>query len=268
MKLSDKVVVVTGAGSGMGRSLVLGLQKRGAKVAGWALNRTTLEETALLAGVPESFATFQVNITDRAAVNAAFEKTLERFGTVDGVINCAGVIQPFVPLHLLDDAAIDRVFAVNWFGTLHVTRAAIPLLLKRPEAHLVNISSMGGFVPVPGQTIYCASKAAVKLLTEGLHAELAGTHVRVTVVHPGAVSTNIMTNSGLAMDPGAGAQAAKILQPDAAATQILDGMERNAFRVLVGSDAKFLDLIYRLNPRRAAGFIAKQIRAHLSPENK
>lgn len=268
MKVSDKIVVVTGAGSGMGRSLVLGLLKRGAKVAGWDLNAQTLEETALLAGAADALATFKVNVTDRVAVGTAFENTLRRFGAVDGVINCAGVIQPFVPLQQLDDAAIDRVFAVNWFGTLHVTRAAIPLLSKRPEAHLVNVSSMGGFVPVPGQTIYCASKAAVKLLTEGLHAELAGTTVRVTVVHPGAVATNIMNNSGIAMDPGAAAQAAKILQPDDAARQILDGMERNAFRVLVGSDAKFLDLIYRLNPRRAAGFIAKQIRAHLSPENK
>ncbi len=255
MKVADKNVVVTGAGSGIGRSLVLELVKRGAKVAAWDINEQSLAETKALAPGVE---TFVVDIANRAAVEAAAHQVGERLGAVDGVINCAGIIQPFVDFEVLKDADLDRVFAVNWTGTLNTTRVFLPELKRRPSAHLVNISSMGGFLPVPGQTIYGASKAAVKLFTEGLHAELANTNVRVTVVFPGAVATNITKNSGLATPTDGAAQ--KITQPDDAARQIIDGMERDAYRVLVGRDAKVLDVLYRVNPQRAVAFVAKMIR--------
>jgi short-subunit dehydrogenase len=261
MKLQNKVVVVTGGGSGMGRELVLELLKRQAKVAAIDINEKTLGETASLASErAQSLATFTLNITDRAAVEALPQAVVSRFGVVDGVINCAGIIQPFVPVNELDLATIDRVFDVNWRGTLYVTKAFLPTLLERPEAHLVNISSMGGFLPVPGQTIYGASKAAVKLFTEGLHSELANTGVRVTAVFPGAVATNIMENSGVATVMGDEQAKAKLLRPDKAARDILDGVERDRVRVLVGIDSKVLDKLYRLAPQLAAAFIAKQIR--------
>lgn len=118
-----------------------------------------------------------------------------------------------------------------------------PHLLKRPEAHIVNISSMGGFLPVPGQTIYGASKAAVKLLTEGLHAELSGTNVKVTVVFPGGVNTNILKNSGLEMPkPAEGKGKTRTILSAAEAAQIMiDGMEKDKYRVLVGKDARIMD---------------------------
>ena len=94
---------------------------------------------------------------------------------VDGLINNAGIVQPFVPFADLDQAAIDRVLDVNLMGTINMSRAFMPVLLSRPEAHLANVSSMGGFFPFPGQTLYGASKAGVKLLTEGLYAELLDT---------------------------------------------------------------------------------------------
>lgn len=122
---------------------------------------------------------------------------------------------------------------------------------------------MGGFLPVPGQTIYGASKAAVKLFTEGLHSECAGTNVHVTVVFPGAVATNITTNSGVEIPiSGSEAQtrARRITSADKAARIILVGMEKNAYRVMVGGDAKLMDRLYRLNPRRAAAFIAGQMK--------
>ncbi len=264
MVAKDKVVVVTGAGSGMGRELALELLRRGARVAGVDVNPASLAETASLAATPaDALATFAADVRDRAAVAALPPAVVARFGEVDGVINCAGVVQPFVPLAKLDDAAIDRVFGVNWWGTLHVTRAFLPLLLARPVAHLVNVSSMGGFLPVPGQTVYGASKAAVKLLTEGLHSELADTNVRVTVVFPGAIATNIVANSGVALPPVPEGAAGRTYPADRAARDILDGMERDAYRVLVGSDAKLLDALYRLAPARAAAFIAKQMKALL-----
>jgi NAD(P)-dependent dehydrogenase (short-subunit alcohol dehydrogenase family) len=262
MHASGKVIVVTGAGSGMGRQVALELLRRGAKVAAVDINEATLAETASMApGGPGSISTHVVNITDRAAVEALPLAVIDRFGAVDGVINCAGIIQPFVRLKDLEYSAIDRVFDVNWRGTLYMTKTFLPLLVARPEAHVVNISSMGGFLPVPGQTIYGASKAAVKLLTEGLSSEMAGTNVHVTVVFPGAVATNITTNSGVAIPSmPAGGKQMTALPAEKAAQIIVDGMEKNAFRVLVGSDATFLDRFYRLSPKRATAFIAGKMK--------
>lgn len=267
MKFSKKVVVSTGAGSGIGQALALELLARGASVAAVDISDAGLQETAKKAGdMASSLAPFVVNIADKDAVYGLVDRVVDRFGAVDGVINCAGIIQPFVRLEDLDYDAIDRVFDVNWRGTLYMIKAFLPSLLARPEAHIVNVSSMGGFLPVPGQTIYGASKAAVKLMTEGLHAELQDTNVSVTIVFPGAVATNIMENSGVTMKGGADldAQRAKVTQADDAARTILDGAEHGAFRVLVGKDAKVMDKLYRLNPKRATAFIAKQMKALLS----
>jgi NAD(P)-dependent dehydrogenase (short-subunit alcohol dehydrogenase family) len=268
MKLQNKIVVVTGGGNGMGRELVLGLLSKGASVAAVDINASALEETVELAGMNRAnLATYTVNITDRALVDALPERVISRFGAVDGIINNAGIIQPFVRLKDLDYAAIDRVMNVNLFGTLYMTKAFLPHLLARPEAHITNISSMGGFLPVPGQTIYGAAKAAVKLLTEGLNSELQGTNVRVTVVFPGAVGTNIAANSGVVMDTRQPAKdregPIKMLAPDKAARIIIDGIEQNRYRVLVGSDARLMDAIYRLDPQRAARFIYNQMSALL-----
>jgi NAD(P)-dependent dehydrogenase (short-subunit alcohol dehydrogenase family) len=263
MQAAGKVLVVTGAGSGIGREVALEALRRGAKVAACDINETTLAETASLADAGESLATFPLNVADRAAVEALPARVTERFGAVDGLIHCAGIIQPFVRLKDLDYDAIERVFAVNWWGTLYLAKALLPLLLERPEGHIVNVSSMGGFLPVPGQTVYGASKAAVKLLTEGLHSECAGTNVHVTVVFPGAVATNITTNSGVAIPGGEAAASSKgykTYPADKAAADILDGMEKNAYRVLFGGDSRLMDRLYRVNPRRAAAFIGKQMK--------
>ncbi|MEV1286525.1 SDR family oxidoreductase [Micromonospora sp. NPDC049679] len=262
MKAAGKVLVVTGAGSGIGRAVALEALRRGAKVAAVDLNATTLEETAKLAPADGSVSTHMLNITDRAAVEALPAQVTARHGAVDGLVHCAGIIQPFVKLQDLDYEAIERVFAVNWTGTLHLAKTFLPLLLARPEGHIVNVASMGGFVPVPGQTIYGASKAAVKLLTEGLHSECAGTNVQVTAVFPGGVATNITTNSGVAIpmnNTEAAAQTRKITTPARAAREILDGMEHNAYRVLIGRDAKLMDRLYRLSSRRAASLIASKM---------
>jgi short-subunit dehydrogenase len=266
MKAQNKVIVVTGGGSGMGRELVLNLLRKGAKVAAIDINDKALQETALLAGEKATaLSSFVTDITDRSAVEGLLEKVIARYGFVDGIINNAGIIQPFIKVNDLSYDVIERVMNINFYGTLYLIKTFLPHLLTRPDAHIVNISSMGGFLPVPGQTIYGASKAAVKLLTEGLHSELSGTNVRVTVVFPGGVRTNIMSNSGLAdrmSSPTEGAQ--KILSADNAAAMIVDGMEQNRYRVLVGKDAEMMDLLYRLNPAYAAGLIAKKMGTLLS----
>ena len=202
MKVDSKVWVVTGGGSGMGRELVLQLLRRGARVAAVDRNAAGLADTAEAAGaVRARLSTHVVDITDRTAVHQLPAEVEAVHGAVDGLINNAGIIQPFVPVAELDDATIERVLDVNLMGTLHMVRAFLPHLVSRPEAHLANVSSMGGFFPFPGQTMYGASKAAVRLLTEGLYAELLDTNVRVAVIFPGAVDTGISENSGLERPP-------------------------------------------------------------------
>ena len=198
MRLNKKLIIVTGGGSGMGRNLVFALLKKGARVAAIDINEKGLEETVeLVPEKKEALATFKLNITDKQAVETTISQIISEMGPVDGIINNAGIIQPFKKLNELDYSVIERVLNVNWWGTMYITKTLLPHLLTRPEAHIVNVSSMGGFFAFPGQTIYGASKAAVKMMTEGLIQELSDTNVQVSVVFPGAVNTNIMSNSGL-----------------------------------------------------------------------
>lgn len=268
MRVQDKVLVVTGGGGGIGRELVLNLLAKNARVAAVDINASALRETWALAGDrQERLSTHSVDITDKDAVAELPEQVSARHGAVDGIINNAGIIQPFVRVNDLDYAVIERVMNVNFLGTLYVTRAFLPHLLKRPEAHIANISSMGGFLPVPGQTIYGASKAAVKLFTEGLHSELLGTAVKVTVVFPGAIGTNITGNSGVELDLnseiGRLQKLLKPLAPGKAAQIIIRGIERNRYRVLVGTDAVFMNLAYRITPKGAAKLISGLMQALL-----
>ena len=263
MQVQNKVIVVTGAGNGIGRELCMLLLQKQAIVAGVDLNQEALAETQKIAGVGDDrFKGYVLDITDKANVDALPEEVVKHFGSVDGLINNAGIIQKFIPVNDLPIEQINRVMNVNFYGTLNMTKAFLPLLLKRPKAHIVNISSMGGFIAFPGQTIYGAAKAAVKIFTEGLYAELKDSNVNVTVVHPGAIATNITANSGLG-GPKIDASSAKnamTLSPAKAAKIIIRGMEKNKFRVTVGKDATFLDLLYRLNPRFATNFIGRMMK--------
>lgn len=267
MKVASKVIVVTGGGNGIGRELVLLLLNKGARVAAVDISEKALQETVELAGSQKDrLSTHVVNITDRAAVEALPDAVIAAHKAVDGLINCAGIIQKFVKFKDLPYSEVDRVMNVNFYGTLYMTKTFLPLLLGRPEAHIVNVSSMGGFLPVPGQTVYGASKAAVKLFTEGLYSELTDTNVRVTVVFPGAIGTNIAANSGVSAPGGETASSSKIkvTPPPVAAEEIVKGMENNSFRVLIGSDAKMMDRLYRLMPKRATGIIYNQMRSLLA----
>ncbi len=268
MNVANKVIVVTGAGSGIGRSLALALIQRGARVAAVDLNEATLKETAALAGSNQDKISLHVcNIADRDAVEALPQAVIDAHGTVDGLVNNAGIIQPFVKFNDLDHKAIERVLNVNLYGVIYMSKAFLPHLLKRPEAHLVNVSSMGGFFPVPGQSLYGASKAAVKLLTEALYSELTDTNVRVTVVFPGAIATNISQNSGVnisAPSDGASRRSFQMTSSERAAEVIIEGMENNRFQVFIGRDSNMMNLFYRFNPRRATRFMYNQMKSLLA----
>lgn len=270
MKIKSKIFVVTGAGSGIGAELALQLLSRGASVAAVDLRQEGLNHIKQKAGNnSDKISLHELNISDKKAVSNLPAEVIKFHGNIDGVINCAGIIQPFVRVNDLDYEAIDRVMNVNFYGTLYMTKAFLTYLLKRPEAHIVNVSSMGGFLPVPGQSVYGASKAAVKLLTEGLYAELLDTPVHVTLVFPGATDTNITKNSNVKIPNVSGVDASKLaakaLSAEKAAQIILDGVEKNKPQIFTGSDSKFMNKLYRLNPVFATKFIAKKMKSLLQP---
>ena len=262
MRASGKVLVVTGGGNGIGQQVVLELLRRGARVAAVDLSQEGLDETRRLAGDAARLWTATLDITDRQAVLALPPRVADALGPVDGVLNVAGIIQPFVRLADLGFDAVDRVLAVNLDGTINVVKAILPGLLQRPEGHVLLVSSMGGFLPVPGQTVYGASKAAVKLLAEGLYAELQGSRVGVTVVMPGAVATNITGNSGVDVPGGAAAaeeSSFPTTSPQDAARTIVQGLEDARLHVFVGRDARLMDVARRIAPKRATDFITRKM---------
>jgi short-subunit dehydrogenase len=268
--LINKVFVVTGAGNGVGRSLTLGLLAKGAHVAAVDISAAFLKETVRVANAFSSnLKTYVIDITNLEAVNALPAMVEKDFGHIDGLINNAGIIQPFIKVMDLKQQDIERVMNVNFYGTLHMCRAFLPTLVKRPIASLINISSMGGFTPVPGQAIYGASKAAVKLLTEALYAELKDTPVQVTIVFPGAIGTNITKNSGVDMklskeDAEKMAASQKTLSPEKAADLIITkAVQEGRYRLVVGQDASTLDKLSRINPKFATNMIAKAMKTLL-----
>lgn len=267
MNVNNKHVVVTGAGSGMGQALAIQLIQRGAKVTGIDKNLVSLEDTqSKVESLGEKMHIVTLDLSDFDKIKPTVVEIIHSQGPIDALINCAGIIQPFVKFNDLSLEDIHRVMNVNFFGMVYLTKEILPGLLERPEAHIVNISSMGGFLPVPGQGMYGASKAAVKLFTEALYAELMESKVHVTLIFPGAVETNITVNSGISMPnfaKSAEVSQFKGMKANEAARQIIEAMEKNKFRACVGSDAKFMDILSRISPLYATKFIAKKMKALL-----
>ena len=262
MKVNGKVFVVTGAGSGMGRELTLELIRRGGQVAAVDIRVDALAETKSLAG--KYVETFPLDVTDSAAVAALPDRVLQLFASIDGLINNAGIIQPFVKVAELSLNDANRVVAVNFTGPLMLIKAFLPILVSRPEAHIVNVSSMGAYAPVPGQSVYGASKAAIAQLSDGLRSELQRTHIGVTTVYPGAINTNIAANSGINV-PAASPSKMAIKTTDAkvAAKQMVAGIEHRRERIFIGNDSRTLNILSRVNPKFAASLIYRNMRTLL-----
>lgn len=269
MNIQDKTIIVTGAANGIGYELARQLLAKRARVAAVDIDQDALQRLQTDSAAGGRLSLHGLDITTIEKVEKLPDEVIAAHGSVDGLINCAGVIQPFVRISDIDYSAVDRVMRVNFYGSLYMIKSILPHLLKRTEAHIVNVSSMGGFLPVPGQAVYGASKAALKLLSEALYAELLDMPVCVTTVFPGGTDTHITENSGVDVKSlKIDASNYKTLSASRVAELIIRGIEQNKPQVFTGTDSVSMQRLYRLSPVRATKLIAKKMQSLLPPSDK
>ena len=269
----DKVAVITGAGSGMGRYLAVLLAKDGADVCVCDVNEETLNETVeMLRQYNVSVSSHLLDVADKDSIEALPQKVIDQHGKVDLVFNNAGVT---TGSHFkdMDEDNWDWVMGINFDGVINSTRAFIPHMINNTEAAIVNTSSIFGMVAVPGQTVYHATKFAVRGFTESLALEMKETNpnLQIHCVHPGHIGTNIaatarMNEEDFNRDEGTRdsiftRNAPKTqkemgdlfreggMHPSKAAEIILNGVKKNKSRIFIGLDAKLLDMSQRWFPR-------------------
>ena len=272
----DKVAVITGAGSGMGRYLAVLLAKDGADIVACDVNKETLDETVeMLRKHNVSVSSHLLDVADKEAIEALPQKVVDQHGKVDLVFNNAGVS---TGKHFKDmeEENWDWVMDINLHGVINSTRAFIPHLKDRPEAAIINTSSIFGMVAVPGQTVYHATKFAVRGFTESLALEMAETNenLQIHCVHPGHVGTNIVANSRMDEEsykesleqennssiftrnrPATIEEMAESfkeggMHPSKAAQIILNGVKKKKRRIFIGLDSKLLELSQRIFPNK------------------
>jgi NAD(P)-dependent dehydrogenase (short-subunit alcohol dehydrogenase family) len=250
---SGKVAVVTGAASGIGRALAVELGRRGARLAISDVDADGLAETeTLVAATGSQVRADLLDVSQRELVLAYADTVAEHFGVVNLVFNNAGIaFTGTVEQMAFKD--IERVMDVDFWGVVNGTKAFLPHLIASGDGHVVNISSVFGLFAVPSQSAYNAAKFAVRGFTEALRQEMESSDhsVTVTCVHPGGIRTNIARNSeqveGLDHDRLASSfDRLARTTPAQAADVILRGVEKGRARVLIGADAKVLDLFVRV----------------------
>ncbi|MEE3009406.1 MAG: SDR family NAD(P)-dependent oxidoreductase [Pseudomonadota bacterium] len=256
----NKVAVITGAGSGIGRALARDLAAAGARLALSDVNQVGLQETADSLGLgSDRLITEAFDVADRDAFYAFAERVTGHFGAAHLVFNNAGVALG-ATVEEMSYEDFEWLMGINFWGVVHGTKAFLPHLKAAGDGHIVNVSSVFGLIGVPTQSAYNASKFAVRGFTEALRQELEmeGGRVSCTSVHPGGIKTNIARNARM----GAGVEKItgdvdkarrdfeKMFRttPEEASQTILKGVKGNKRRVLIGSDARAIDSMQRLMP--------------------
>src|SRR6266511_4733158 len=248
-RFADKVSVITGAGSGIGRALSVELARRGAWLALSDVDLVTVAETAALCEKEGADVRhYQLDVADRAAVYAHAEAVVGEFGAANLVINNAGVaLMASVSEMSWED--LEWVMNIDYWGVIHGTKAFLPHLIASGDGHVVNISSVFGLIGVPTQSAYNSAKFAVRGFTEALRQEMLIERRRVGVscVHPGGIKTNIVRNAReVDADARDRFDQIALTTPEKAARIILRGVERNRPRILVGPDAYVIDALPRV----------------------
>ncbi len=251
---AGKVAVVTGAGSGIGQALAIELGRSGASVAICDVDAEGLAETEeQLKAIGAQVKTDRLDVTEREAFLLYADAVKEHFGKVNQIYNNAGIaFTGDIEVSQFKD--IERVMDVDFWGVVNGTKAFLPHLISSGDGHVVNVSSVFGLFSVPGQAAYNSAKFAVRGFTEALRQEMAvaGHPVKVTTVHPGGIKTGIARNAtaaeGLDRDELAKMFDKRVahMSPQRAARIILEAVRKNRARVLVGADAKILDVLVRL----------------------
>jgi short-subunit dehydrogenase len=278
--ISGSAAAVTGAASGIGRALALELAARGCDVA-----VADLDEGGLASVADEIKRTHQrkvsvhrLDVSAPEQVDAFAKAAITAHPGLNIVVNNAGVAL-FGQFHEIDQTQMQWLMNINFWGVVHGSRAFLPYLQARGEAHIVNVSSIFGIIAPAGQTAYCAAKFAVRGFSEALRHELQmnQSKVRLSVVHPGGVATSIASNARMGIGVTDNlrrtesidrfAQMAKTT-PLGAAQRIIRGIEKNEPRILIGGDARFLDLLQRFKPATYWPVLARRIEKTRAAANK
>ncbi len=253
---TDKVAVITGAGSGIGRALAQQMAAKGARLALSDINAAGLQETlGSLPAVTEARG-YELDVANRQAFFAHAEDVRRDFGTAHVVINNAGATVIGTVEHLTVEE-IEWQLGINLWGVIYGTKAFLPMMLAQNDGCIVNISSVFGLVGYPAQSAYNISKFGVRGLTECLWSELEGTGVRAVCVHPGGIRTNIEKAGRRCAAAGeeearfAGlAEKMLLTPPDECAADIIRGLERGKRRIITGNRSTALWWLSRLLPNR------------------
>lgn len=270
-----RVVAITGAGSGIGRALARAFAAEGAALALSDIEEAALAETAGTLGANVRVTTRRVDVAKRDEVFAWADETARAHGRVNVIVNNAGVALA-ATAEGAPIADFEWLMGINFWGVVHGTQAFLPHLRKSGEGHVVNVSSCFGLVGVPGQSAYNASKFAVRGFTESLRQELeiARDPIGATCVHPGGIRTNILkaaridaslTRLGVLDPEGERGSFEQMFRTSAeeAAQAILAGVRRNERRILIGTDARALDVMQRMLPTGYQSVIARLSRRFL-----
>ena len=272
--IPGSAAAITGAASGIGRALALELAARGCDLALADRDEAGLATLAAEIGKIDKSTPCKVTVH---GVDVAVPEQIEAFAqaanaahpNLNILINNAGVAL-MGNFGEVTQAEFEWLFNINFWGVVHGTRAFLPHLARRPQAHIVNLSSLFGIIAPPGQTAYAAAKFAVRGFSESLRHELqmSNSPVRLSVVHPGGVATNIVRNSRAGSGVTDNARRAESIErfdaiarttPAAAALRIIEGIEKNQPRILIGNDARFMDLLQRFRPGTYWKVMARQI---------